>query len=196
MGFFLKQSNIRSKGLYLQIYQSFYIPGKGGRNKSYEVVGYYSDLIAKGITDPIAYAKERVEKLNSELANSKDTQITDVSLIKKAGHFLISNMFDYLDIDNDFNALCINKKFHYKPSDLIRTMCYAQTLKPTSKLDAFENVIPSIYNCVQFSYDQILDGLNYFGKSYEKFIEVMNHGIEKKFGERKVSSTYFDCTNY
>ena len=84
MGFFLKQSNIRSKGLYLQIYQSFYIPGKGGRNKSYEVVGYYSDLIAKGITDPIAYAKERVEKLNSELANSKDTQITDVSLDRKS----------------------------------------------------------------------------------------------------------------
>lgn len=196
MGYFLKKSNIRSKGLYLQIYQSFYVPGKGGRNKSYEVVGYYSDLLAKGIKDPIAYANEKVKKLNDELTNLKDAQISEVSLIKKTGHFLISNMFDYLDIDNDFNALCLNKKLHYKPSDLIRTMCNAQILKPGSKLCAFEKVIPSIYNSTKFSYDQILDGINYIGNDYEKFIEVMNHCIEKKFGKRKVSSTYFDCTNY
>ena len=33
MPYFLKQSNTRSKGLYLQIYQSFYVPGKGSETK-------------------------------------------------------------------------------------------------------------------------------------------------------------------
>ena len=112
MGYFLKQSNIRSKGLYLQIYQSFYVPGKGGRNKSYRVVGYASDLIAQGISDPVAYAKGLVDQLNNEVNNLKDAQISDVSLTKRCGHFLLSNMFDFLNIDYDFNALCINKKFH------------------------------------------------------------------------------------
>lgn len=196
MGYFLKQSNIRSKGLYLQIYQSFYVPGKGGRNKSYKVIGYASDLIAQGISDPVAYAKGLVDQLNNEVNNLKDIQISDVSLTKRCGHFLLSNMFDFLDIDHDFNALCINKKFHYKPSDLIRNMCYAQVLNPSSKYKAFEKVIPSIYKSTPFSYDQILDGINFIGNDYEKFIEVLNHCIEKKFGKRKVSTTYFDCTNY
>lgn len=196
MGYFLKQSNIRSKGLYLQIYQSFYVPGKGGRNKSYKAIGYASDLIAQGIKDPVTYVQKLVDKLNNDINNLKDVQISDVSLTKRCGHFLLSNMFDFLDIDFDFNALCVNKNFHYKMSDLIRNMCYAQILNPSSKYKAFEEVIPSIYKSKSFSYDQILDGINYIGNDYEKFIEALNHCIEKKFGKRKVSSTYFDCTNY
>lgn len=196
MGYFLKQSNIRSKGLYLQIYQSFYVPGKGGRNKSYKAIGYASDLITQGIKDPVTYAQKLVDKLNNDINNLKDVQISDVSLTKRCGHFLLSNMFDFLDIDFDFNALCVNKNFHYKMSDLIRNMCYAQILNPSSKYKAFEEVIPSIYKSKSFSYDQILDGINYIGNDYEKFIEALNHCIEKKFGKRKVSSTYFDCTNY
>ena len=196
MGYFLKQSNIRSKGLYLQIYQSFYVPGKGGRNKSYKAIGYASDLITQGIKDPVTYAQKLVDKLNNDINNLKDVQISDVSLTKRCGHFLLSNMFDFLDIDFDFNALCVNKNFHYKMSDLIRNMCYAQILNPSSKYKAFEEVIPSIYKSKSFSYDQILDGINYIGNDYEKFIEALNHCIEKKFVKRKVSSTYFDCTNY
>ena len=72
-------------------------------------------------------------------------QVSDISLTKRCGHFLLSNMFDFLDIDHDFNALCINEKIQYKPSDLIRNMCYAQVLNPSSKYKAFEKVIPSIY---------------------------------------------------
>ena len=43
MRYFLKKSTPSKKGLYLQIYQSSYVPGKGPRNRSYKAIGYCSD---------------------------------------------------------------------------------------------------------------------------------------------------------
>lgn len=196
MSYFLKKSYTRKKGEYLQIYYSFYEPGKGSRNLSFKSLGYSCDLVAQGIKDPIEYANDIVRKLNIENESKDSDLISEIPLTKHAGHFLLSNMFDYLEIDDDFNALCVNKKFHYKPSDLIRSLSYVQVVEPCSKLKAFEKVIPSIYNAKLLSYDQLLDGINFIGHDYEKFIEVMNHCIEKKFGKRKISSAFFDCTNY
>ena len=44
MVYFLKKTTPSKKGLYLQIYQSYYVPGKGKRNKSYQVIGYVDEL--------------------------------------------------------------------------------------------------------------------------------------------------------
>ena len=62
MSFFLKKTTPSSKGLYLQIYESCYIPGKGNRNKSYKAIGYYDDLLKEGIKDPIKYAQDIIKK--------------------------------------------------------------------------------------------------------------------------------------
>ena len=70
MRYFLKKTTPSKKGTYIQIYQSAYIPGKGGRNKSFKAIGYVSDLIAKGIKDPIKYAQELVDELNESLGRS------------------------------------------------------------------------------------------------------------------------------
>lgn len=69
MRYFLKKSTPSKKGLYLQIYQSCYVPGKGGRNKSFKAIGYYNDLIAKGISDPIKYAQDLIDELNKNIPN-------------------------------------------------------------------------------------------------------------------------------
>ena len=47
MVYFLKKTTPSKKGLYLQIYQSYYVPGKGKRNKSYQVIGYVDELKEK-----------------------------------------------------------------------------------------------------------------------------------------------------
>ena len=83
MPYFLKQSNTRSKGLYLQIYHSFYVPGKGSRNKSYKAIGYVSELIKNGIDDPIAYAKKIVDELNN--TSSTPIKISSSSSSKNVG---------------------------------------------------------------------------------------------------------------
>jgi len=196
MTYFLKKTTPSKKGLYLQIYQSMYIPGKGGRNKSYKKIGYVTDLIASGIADPIAYYQKEVDKLNSELSVEKEPQITEFSATKNTGYFLLKGVLDLLDTDTDIGIVTRRKNSRFKISDFIRSMIYAQVVSPGSKHAAYENVIPNLYRAETFSYDQILDTVKYLGEDYEKYIEVFNHHIERVFGKRKTNTAYFDCTNY
>lgn len=195
MKYFLKKTTPSSKGEYLQIYQSSYIPGKGGRNKSYKSLGYVSDLIAQGISDPISYAKKIIDDLNQDTDGRKELKVSSDSSSKNLGYFLLKSMLDELGIDDYLQMMSSNKKFQFKFSDFIRSMIYAQVVNPGSKHNAFERVFPNIYGCNKFSYDQILETIRYIGDDYQKFIELFNIKIAAKW-ERKTSKTFFDCTNY
>lgn len=195
MRYFVKKSKPSKKGLYLQIYKTNYVPGKGNQNKSYKVIGYASDLIASGIPDPVAYAQNLVDELNSNLPNRKEMKIGDISSSKNLGYFLIKSMIDYLDFDYILRLMSSNMKFHFNLSDFVRSMIYAQIVNPGSKHKAFEKVMPNIYGTESFSYDQILDTINYIGNDYQKFVELLNISIQKKW-KRNTSNAYFDCTNY
>ena len=53
MAYFLKKTK-NKKGLYLQIYESFYDPERGHTaHKSFKPIGYVHELQAKGIDDPV-----------------------------------------------------------------------------------------------------------------------------------------------
>jgi transposase len=193
MTYFLKTTRPSKKGLYLQIYISEYVPGKGSRNRCYRSLGYVSDLKAKGIGDPAAEAKKEIDRLNAE---SRDVpQIGEEAARKHAGHFLLKSMFDKLGLDGDIDTMTSGRKADYRMSDFLRTLVYAQAVCPGSKLAAYEKVIPSLYGCPSFTYDQILDGVKYIGSDYQKYIECLNHHIGRNW-RRNVSRTYFDCTNY
>lgn len=196
MVYFLKKSNPSKKGTYLQIYLNYYDPNtKSKKNKSYKALGYVSDLIDKGINDPISYYTEYVKKLNDELSSVKELQISDSSTQKYAGHFLVKSMFDLLNMDRTLNIVASNFKCQYKFSDMFKALCYSQILSPGSKLKAFERVIPNIYGSPIFSYDQILDAVNFIGGDYHKYIEIINHHINDIW-PRNMEKVYFDCTNY
>lgn len=195
MVYFLKKSCPSKKGTYLQIYESFYIPGKGKRNRSYKTLGYVSDLINSGISDPISYFTDVVKKMNIDAGNSKDLQIGEYSTSKNVGYFLVKSMFDLLDMDKTMNIVGSNYKCHYDFFDLFKTLCYAQIVSPGSKLKAFERVIPNIYGMKDYSYDQILDFTSFIGADYHKYIEVLNHDINQLW-PRNMDKVYFDCTNY
>lgn len=195
MVYFLKKSTTSKKGLYLQIYQSFYVPNKGKRNKSFQAVGYVNDLKAQGIDDPISYAQSIVDKLNEDVNKRSDIQIGDTSSSKNVGYFLLKATIDTLDVDRVMNIMTQNKHFRFKVSDFVRAMIYSQISNPGSKLKASENVIPNLYNIDPFSYDQILDGIEYIGLDYAKYIELFNHQINELW-PRDTSVNFFDCTNY
>lgn len=194
MKYFLKKTKPSKKGEYLQIYISQYIPGKGSRNRSYRSLGYVSDLMKQGIKDPIAYGQRIVGKLNESISTDVP-QIGDISTSMFAGHFLLKARIDRLSVDGTLNLMTSNRKTDFKISDFIRSMIYAQVLNPGSKLSAFENVIPNIYGARTFSYDQILDEIEYIGSDYQKYIECFNHGIELNW-HRNTKKAFFDCTNY
>ena len=65
MAYFLKQSTY-SKGLYLQIYESYHDKKtKTSRHRCYKSLGYVNNLITDTISDPVSYYKEEVKKLNA-----------------------------------------------------------------------------------------------------------------------------------
>ena len=128
-------------------------------------------MIARCIAYPVAYAKKMVEDLN----NSKEKnapQIGETSVSKNVDHFLLKVMIDSLSIDSDLAMMTSNRKFRYGFSSFLRAMIHAQVVDPGSKLMASERVIPNLYGCESFSYDQILDGVTYIGYDYQKFIEL------------------------
>lgn len=191
MSYFLKKTKSKNKGFYLQIYESNYISReKGSRNKSYQAIGYELDLMKKGIKNPLLYAQDLVDKLNGE-----DIQINETSIEKNLGYFLLKAQIDKLKIDDDMLLMSKNKKFNFLLSDFVKSMIYAQILCPGSKYKAYENVIPSIFNGKEFSYDQILHTINYIGSDYEKFIELFNRKISDAYNI-DTSKILFDCTNY
>lgn len=197
MRYFLKKSVPSKKGLYLQIYRTNYVPGKGNQNRSYKALGYYDELKAKGIADPIAWAKGQIDELNGGHALAKERQIGDASTSKNAGHFLAKAMFDALGkgFCRDLNIVASSYKSQYDFAAFLKTLTYAQIVDPGSKLKAFRDVIPNLYGAESYTYDQILDGVNFIGRDFHKYIEVLNHFIAKKWG-RRLGVGYFDCTNY
>lgn len=194
MSYFVKKTTPSKKGLYLQIYRSYYVPGKGKRNRSYQAVGYASDLRAKGVADPEAYAKKIADALN-EKEGGGALKIGDASRSKNLGYFLAKSMIDYLAPDRTLKLMSSNRAFRFELGDFVRAMIYAQIVNPGSKLAAFEKVLPNIYGAPQLSYDQILEAVNYVGQDYQKYIETFNLCIGKRW-ERRVGAAYFDCTNY
>lgn len=193
MSYFLKKTTPSKKGIYLQIYQGYYVPKIGKRNRSYKKLGYICDLKEQGIENPIKYFQKEVDALNEK--ENQETQIGDYSSCKYAGHFLIKAMLDYLSVSEIIDLLHINSKIQYKMSDLLKSLVYAQIVSPGSKLKAFEKVLPNLYNSVNFSYDQILNGVKQIGINYEKYVELLNYKIQRIW-RRNTKKVYFDCTNY
>ncbi len=196
MHYILKKSRPSSKkGLYLQIYINDYISGKGKVQRSYKSLGYLEDLISPSCPDPIAFYSEEVKKLNQEHQANSVKQIGDVIPTKNIGYFLLKIMFDKLDLDRDILLANSNKKFQFDLSDFIKAMTYAQVISPGSKYKAYEKVLPSLLGVQTYSYQQILDTIEYIGGDYESFIEILNHHINQNW-KRKIGTAYFDCTNY
>ena len=100
MAYFLKKTK-NKKGIYLQIYESYYDPErKGGAHRSYRPIGYIHELQAGGIDDPIAFYSEEVRNLNRDYKERKQAdkmrQISDESPEKLLGYFPIKNLNDSL----------------------------------------------------------------------------------------------------
>lgn len=199
MAFFLKKTN-NKKGVYLQIYESFYDPIRQyTAHRSYKPIGYVHELIASGIDDPISFFKEEVDQLNfdanEEKSKSKRLEISDSSPERYLGYFPLKNINDSLKMDVYFDLLQTQYDLHFRAYDLISSLIYSRVVFPCSKLRTFEEVMPQLYDAPDFSLSQLYAGLDFMGNEYEKIIEIYNHHISKKY-KFNTEHTYFDCTNF
>lgn len=198
MAYFLKKSNLK-KGLYLQIYESFYNHDKKQTShRSYKALGYVNDLTSSGIEDPISYYSEVIHGMNEQLNLSKQKDCEkkiSSSPERHVGYFLLKAVLDSLHVSNYLNFLQLPRNFQFRIAHLIEALTYCRVTEPCSKSKTFHDVLPSLYDAYDLSYDQILDGIEYIGSEYEKIIEIFNHQINLKY-PFDTSTTYFDCTNF
>ena len=199
MAYFLKKTN-NKKGIYLQIYESYYdSERKGGAHRSYKPIGYVHELQANGIEDPISFFGEEVQKLNQEHKKKKQVekrrQISDESPEKLLGYFPLKNLNDSLKCKKYIDIMQTATHFRFNVFDMMSALIYARAVHPCSKSRTYDEVIPKLFETYDFSLDQLYDGLEYIGSEYEKVIEIYNHQVSQKY-KFDTSHTYFDCTNF
>lgn len=199
MAYFLKKSKLK-KGLYLQIYESFYDPErKQTAHKSFKAIGYEQELIAQGIEDPVSYYKNEVDKLNKQASAKKDDDrirlISDESPEKYLGYFPLKTINDQLGTRKYIDLMQTAVSFQFNVFDLMSALIYSRSVRPCSKSKTYDEVIPGLFEKYGFSLSQLYSGLEYIGSEYEKIIEIYNHQISRIY-PFDTSHTYFDCTNF
>lgn len=199
MAYFLKKTK-RNDRLYLSIYESFYSPEtKNTRHKSFRKIGFVDALIEQGIDDPISHFQKEVNELNSKRETEKCRinfqQISDISPELCLGYVPIAKILNILDVKEHFGYLSSSRKFEFDVYDVFSALVYARVVAPLSKHQTFHDILPKLYVQKNFSYDQLLEGLEFMGEEYEKLVEILTVATDDNF-ILDSSRSYFDCTNY
>ena len=199
MAYFLKKTK-RNDRLYLSIYESFYSPEtKNTRHKSFRKIGFVDALIEQGIDDPISHFQKEVNELNSKRETEKCRinfqQISDISPELCLGYVPIAKILNMLDVKEHFGYLSSSRKFEFDVYDVFSALVYARVVAPLSKHQTFHDILPKLYVQKNFSYDQLLEGLEFMGEEYEKLVEILTVATDDNF-ILDSSRSYFDCTNY
>ena len=199
MAYFLKKQ-AQNNNLYLAIYESFYsAESKGTKQRCHKSLGSITKLIDSGIKDPITYFQNEVDILNKEHKNKKESKkvkkITDTSPLKHLGYFPLSSILNNLDVSEHFDFMQRERNFKYNVFDIFSSLVYARAIAPCSKNKTFHDVLPSLFKEMNYSYDQLLDAIEFIGSEYHKFNEILTAATKNNYG-LDTSKTYFDCTNF
>ena len=89
----------------------------------------------------------------------------------------------------------LGNHFQYDLYEVLSSLVYARLVCPCSKYKTFHEVLPQLKDPVHYSYDQLLDALEFIGNDYHKFIEIFNEQLKSLY-HTNTDKTYFDCTNF
>lgn len=199
MAYFLKKAKQQNR-TYLAIYESFYSPDvKGTKHRCFKSLGSVETLITQGIHDPISHFQNQVDEMNAkaklEKSNNKIKQISDSSPICHLGYFPLANILNVLDVETHFDLMQSQRHFDFSLYDIFSSLVYARAVAPFSKHKTFHNVLPCLFKKLNFSYDQLLEAVEFVGSEYEKFVEIFTVSTKENYSVN-TSHTFFDCTNF
>lgn len=195
MAYYLKKTKLKGR-TYLSIDESFYShEKKGTAHKCYQSLGSVETWQQKGLIDPISHFQKEVDELNQKKNMEGVRKISDISPTLYLGYFPLKSILEKMQIKKYVDYFKLTNDFSYDLFELISSLIYARAVHPCSKYKTFHEVLPNLYEPVNFSYDQLLDGLSFIGNDYEKFLELFGVQTKHYFGIDS-SKTYFDCTNF
>lgn len=199
MAYFLKKAK-QQKHTYLAIYESFYSPDvKGTKHRCFKSLGSVERLKDSGMEDPISFYQNEVNRLNMEKnvskADNKIKQIASASPIRHLGYFPLCNIFNTLDVAEHFGYMQSTRSFQFNVFAIFSSLVYARVVAPNSKHKTFYDVLPCLFNKIDYSYDQLLEAVEFVGCEYEKFVEIFTVATKENYGI-DTKHTFFDCTNF
>ena len=195
MAYFLKKTTLKGR-TYLSIVESFYSPDKkGAAHRVYKSLASVETWIKKGIDAPVAHFQKEVDELNRERKKDKSPKISEISPELYLGYFPFVSLMNKMDIKPYADLFTHYHHFEYDLYELLSSLIFARLVNPCSKHKTIHEVLPQLKDRIHFSYDQLLDGLDFLGNDYNKFIELFNEQLKNVYAIN-ASTTYFDCTNF
>ena len=195
MAYFLKQTPLKGR-TYLSIVESFYSPEKKGTaHKAFKSLGSVETHQANGMSNPVAVYQREVDELNRQRKSERIKVIGSKSPLLHLGYFPLKSILEKLNIKKYVDYFKLTTDFAFDLYELLSSLIFARSVKPCSKRRTFHDVLPSLFDAHDYSYDQLLDGLCFLGANYLKFIEIFNANVKSVYGH-DTSKTYFDCTNF
>ena len=123
MAYYLRQDK-KKKGLYLQMYESFWDKEKKQpRSRNIESFGYVSELISDEIPDPVSYYQKYVAEKNREhaasVADETRPRVFATQLEKNIGYFLVDSLLSELNVKETVDILALQKRFQFNLYDIL-----------------------------------------------------------------------------
>ena len=195
MAYYLKKTKLKGR-TYLSIDESFYNhEKKGTSHRCYQSLGSVETWQSKGMADPIAHFQKEVDALNRQHSKSSVRKISDHSPLLSLGYFPLKAILTKLQVKKYVDYFKLTTDFQFDLYEMLSSLIYARAVNPCSKYKTFHEVLPNLFEPIQYSYNQLMDGLAFIGNEYQKFIEIFTVQTKKIFG-LDTSKTYFDCTNF
>lgn len=189
--------------------QMGYRNGKKTSTRNVARIGKHSELLALGIKDPLAYAKEKVAEANEEQKNGRVSMevkldfgekvissdaMASASSSSNIGYFFLQAVYHQLHLCDFFREVTKGRKITFDPDEVNRFLTYARILDPDSKLGTYDH-LDHYYEQPSFGYQHILRTMDLLSSNYDAYI---SHLYEQscRIVKRNHSVCYFDCTNY
>ena len=183
--------------------------GSKTSTRNVAVIGKHSELLAMGIEDPLAYAKEKVAEYNKNFAEGKvstelkldfnekvkaSSDVVSSSTLKNTGYFFLQAVYGQLKLGDFFSKVLQDRKISFDPDEVNRFLTYARILEPDSKLGTYDH-LDRYYEAPSFGYQHIMRTLDVLEQNYDDYISHLYENSQNLI-KRDTSVCYFDCTNY
>lgn len=204
MSMYLKKTPQKSGRIYLSIVDGYYDKQKGySKQVTIEKLGYLDEL-EKKYDDPIAFFKEKVEKLKMEKAQQK----TPVSIVfspdekldtcltyrKNFGYSILSRIYHDLEISKFLINRQRSTKMEFSTNNIMKLLVFSRLLNPASKRKTFDDRNRYFENA-NYSLDDVYRCLTFFNKHSSALQLWINDRIKQLYG-RDSNLVYYDVTNY
>ena len=118
--------------------------GKKTSTRNVAVIGKHSELLAMGIEDPLAYAKEKVAEYNASFKEGKvsadlkidltekvkaSNDVVSASTLKNIGYYFLQAIINQLNVKDFLQKVTADRKISFDPYEVLRFLTYARILE-------------------------------------------------------------------